>query len=435
MLSIWGKLERIYNSPWDSLDLLSKFWRICFALAIALRGVAFFDDLPELLQQAIRYSSFAVFVIFLIFLVYDLMRQFRSKLILLGKESEGLRRPSPSTKNLVEKIGDTDVVPIGSVIPVYEFPLLRGIGTSQGATPEEVKFKVEGSWSSENVQSELLQRAISDDWNETKFILKEIKPQLNDRKTTSLILQRSDWNTVIPYTRFVIENEGIRHKYSFLDSTKGLTPENCVIPSSFCLHGILSFADDSLLVMNRATHLEPYRSKQQESETKGNNFSFSFEEQMSELDVDSSEHWNTMESWTRRALCEEVFPLKTKYKVASEPSWNLINDYVQDCRIWAFLHEETTAGWGAMVHFRLNLPSGDFLKLYKNLQDFTGDSRDAEGRFFIMPREDASELVYSGKASAHTLANKSIKVPVSVEQLHGSSLCRILTFLRLVTPA
>jgi hypothetical protein len=435
MLEYWMKASRTCRAIKSSTALITRFWLGMYGIALFFGVTA--ASLPLLPDSWIQYFYIAALICMFVgslFMPWDVWRYFKAVNLNSLEEPERIRRPYPSTKSFSGQIADPDCTPVGGAIPVHGFRLMRGGGANQGVEPDKVIINKIGRWRSDSLPDELLQSSINDERNETKCVLSDIKPQLVDRMETSISLKESDWNTIIPYTRFALKNQTLRHKYSCVDKIAGLTPANCVIPSAFCLHGIVAFEDESILVMNRGAHLEEYRTEGQMQDAKNRHVSLSFEEQMKVDDFGTDKNWSTMEMWTRRALCEEIFPLKTKFQEDPELSWNLINDYVADRRIWSFIFEETIAGWAVVVYFKLRMTWREFLPIYKKLASFSKDSRDAEGNFVVLPREELISLIESGHGDAHTLAKITPVIPIYSNELHATSLFRALTYGRLVVP-
>jgi len=278
-----------------------------------------------------------------------------------------------------------------------------------------------GPYDLSKIPVEIAQQSATDSDNQVKYVLTNYEAFLNDRNNIVFSVHQTDWNSVINVVRFVRVDTSLRHKFAKEREWGALTPAKSRIPSIFCLHAVVSFEDDSLLVLKRDSSLEFSDGK----------LSLSFEEQLSDTDFKVGGDVDSVGWWVRRAICEEVFPLRSKFKEQPEQAWHLANDKVRDIKIWSLIFEEELAGWALTVHIRLDMPSGQFVSVYRQIQQFSGDTRDSEGDFALLGRAELRRLIQDGKATVQSLSAQKAW-HIGVEQLHPTALYRALTFDRLL---
>lgn len=434
LLAFINSALRTYRKLRKSDELPLLLSRALFALALAIGTIAqIFAVLPKWLATDMNWIAITCLCVAALTYTYLFYRHWKAPIFNADRLELGIRRPWQSTTAFSKLVGDTHQAPIGGVIPAVDFQMRAGVGVKQGLEPTEVKLSKLGQFDEMTLPEELRQSPIADKWNEKKYILGKMMPYVTDRADLELELIESDWNHVIPYTRFVVNSDAVRHKFSFFDPLRGMIPANNLVPSSLCLHVIASFEDNSVLAMNRSPGVEAYRNAERAVAAKGHNISISFEEQLSELDFPENRSKNSAEDWVRRALCEEVFPLRDKYRKDAKNSWNLINDYVSSMKVWGLIFEETVAGWSIMAHVRLSMPWQEFRSIYLNMAKFAEDVRDPEGNYLVIPAQEIHNLIQSGECHGHSLSNDAQKILLSTDSLHASSLCRAIYYDRLLS--
>lgn len=217
--------------------------------------------------------------------------------------------------------------------------------------------------------------------------------------------------------RLAESNESLRHEHGSVD------PNLNKFPNSLCLHAIVSFSDNAVLAMRRGPDL----AFEQQS------YSLSFEEQFSDSDIRLGGVNHAADCWTKRALCEEVFPLKRMYQADPTRAWQLVTDYVAERRFLSLLYEETLAGYALVAHYRQNIRSVDFLDLYTHIKSLAaGDSVDPEGVLLVVNRKELQSLIETGDCQAASLRDLAITYNVMNRKLHKSSLYRAFAYSALL---
>lgn len=319
------------------------------------------------------------------------------------------RRPYPAAAQMAHESGDPERVAVGGIIELFRYPQKKSFGLNAGAKPAEVSLNLLGDFSYLAILEQDRQVADHDPDNQPKYCLVGFRPPLQDRSRVQFNLRKTYWNDYIPYVRKAKQDEEFRKRLAALD------PASAKLPSSFCLHCIVSFNDGAVLLMKRNEHLEFESSK----------ISASFEEQLADYDI-SLGAANDADKWFRRAFCEEIMPLSHSYKEDPELSWNMVDNYVLDRRIWALAHEVEIAGYAIIGSIVLGLPSGQFKDLYLKVGNYSRDVRDPEGSFYLIPRDEVRRLINDGSCTVQSLTGQAY--PLLAEQLHFSSLYRLIVY-------
>jgi len=333
--------------------------------------------------------------------------------------SEDKLRPLESTKRLAAT-GGLENFTVGGAIEIFRFPLFWGGGTAQGAQPHEVHIRVETEpWSARELPEELHQTPLKDRHNRRKYSVTNVERHLEDRPGCTIFVRETDWNTWIPYKRLIERDENIRHAWFSIE------PSRNKLPNSAGLSGIVSFLDDVVLASRRSDDLEFAQGA----------YSISFEEQFSDFDLYHGGSLLAADFWMKRALCEEVFPLKKNYAADPLAAWAMVDNYLVDRRFLSMICEEPVAGYSMIAHYRLGISSGQFRDLYNHLKQVTkGDSVDPEGLPVFISAANLSCLVEQGYCSCTSASDQKTTFKINNQDLHFTSLYRAILYRALIGP-
>ncbi len=159
-------------------------------------------------------------------------------------------------------------------------------------------------------------------------------------------------------------------------------------------------------------------------------FSFSFEEQLDDLDFKSGDAY-AAEHWIQRAVCEEVFPLLGHYKVSPSVAWNQVNDYIDYMRFWSVFLEEEIGNFSLMAHIKLNVDSATYCKTYREMKA-NGGQRDREGSLFVLEGKAVAPLLQGKNTTVREILVDDIDnmsafgEHFQVQELHPTSRYRLL---------
>ena len=187
-------------------------------------------------------------------------------------------------------------------------------------------------------------------------------------------------------------------------------------PNILCLHVVCLTRDNDFLALDRSKGLHFF----------GGTLSISFEEQMAIKDFQSQRN-RAAEEWFRRAICEEIFPLR---RYASEPDtvWPMISSHVKSMRIWSGILEETLPNFALLGVCKLGLSASELADVQNDLLLDPKNEFDNEGKHFYMTKSQVEGLVLSGHATARWLRKKN-EPEVIVRSLHPTSMYRAATVL------
>lgn len=230
----------------------------------------------------------------------------------------------------------------------------------------------------------------------------------------NLTVHSTDYATVDSFGQIIRQNQEKRHMLA------SLYPEFHGIPNSLCLHFLVQLADGNILCMLRKENSDYARGK----------VSFTGEEQFSQEDMDAGPDF-AMNHWFRRAICEEIFPLRATDSGMLERNWAKISGVVTAMRIFSVFYEEEYANYSLLGFAKLDLDVDEFRNKVESLSRLYMNGRDKEGQYFLMDKAQAIGFIETGTASLQPLWGniEPIVLGDPKYQLHGSSRYRLLTFL------
>jgi len=350
--------------------------------------------------------------------IIDIAKRWKRLHFLIDASDTRVSRPAETTAQLSGVNPDIHHFTSGQAIEVAELTKTNG----EGISPKNFNITFQEGSISAHLPHAARCLPLSDHDNQHKFWLRDFVPPRMDNQIAALRLTKTNWNDVRPYSSRANDDVEYRHRYVICDTSQGLTPANCVLPSIFCLHVIISFSDNAVLALRR-------KGVSFETDT----YSISAEEQMAQHDVDHGGDSNIVEMWMRRTVCEEVFPLKDSYKSDPVETWYYVNDRVRSMELLSLIHEEKIGGWALVGHIRLTMESKEYPAHYMNMQKFRSDSHDIEGRQFCVDVKEINNLIHRGKAIGYSFQKSKNQWKFTVDELHPTALYRAIKYIRLIT--
>jgi hypothetical protein len=222
-----------------------------------------------------------------------------------------------------------------------------------------------------------------------------------------LEVSRTKWNVLRNVVPSIVANETLRHKLI------SIFPSDHKVPHSFCLHVVCLTSDNRFLALERSRNTWYHPGA----------FSVSFEEQLSYHDFEVKDCLPA-ESWFRRTLCEEVFPLVGPYDKKPEEIWAAVNQSVEFMRVWSCFLEEDTGNVSLMGVARLHLTVDELVQKCSKLENQFNSKRDDEGRLYFMDVGEVEGLILSGHSTATNLFGSRAERKI-IEKVHPTSLYRL----------
>lgn len=259
-------------------------------------------------------------------------------------------------------------------------------------------------------------KPIPDGANGNKFSL--ISSPVDYLDASSLLVLRvhkTDYYTVKRFNE-LIQNKETRFKLS------SIQPEEHRIPHSLCLHYLVQLSDGHIICLRRKANVDYAAEK----------ISITGEEQLSSDDMENVDPLHSMGHWFRRALCEEIFPLRATNKNQLEKNWQKIHPFVEALRVLSVFYEEKYANFSLFGFTRLSLDLEEYKEHFQKLAGNSLTGRDKEGQIFVLNKEEARKLITEGIATVQSLWGGGEHQQISDKHMHSSSRYRLLFFLQAV---
>lgn len=391
--------------------------------------------LPFLVGDSGQLDSFLLGALLALLVLVIILTVFSIVVLLQAWRSTHLARlpedryskPSKTAQLLVNRMGESpeDYKIVGGVVEIARHPFIVSDPGISGwdcmeTHNDEGGIRIEHDFGLPLAVDETLIAGIEapNGTNNKKYTLSETPVDYLDAASSlCLKLRSSDYYTVKKFAALIHgdSNTSVRH------SLASLLPEFQKIPGSLCLHFLLQLADGSLLCMLRRGNSDYSRGQ----------ISITGEEQFSKEDMDAGPD-HAMNHWFRRALCEEIFPLRATNSGMLERNWNEIKVFVQSMRVYSVFYEEEYANYSIYGYAKLDLDPTEFKIKFEELARTHASGRDKEGKYYLLSREQAINFAVNGKGTLSSVWGDDAAIEFGDEQLyrpHSTSRYRILTFL------
>lgn len=408
-----------YKKKYPNDDQLSEYILAAFP---SLRGVIGESD-PLVLWAIMALAvMLLVFVILILRVSIWAWRDTRPALMPDAK----FAFPAPNAKKLLETLRETpdDYKVVGGVIEIARHPFIVCEPTISGwnclaNTMDDVAVRVEHEFGQHfRIDQNLINKIKPPSGaNNTKYSL--IETPLDYLDTSSrlcLKVHSTDYSTVKRFGELVRgdQNTELRHKLG------SIFPEDQKIPNSLCLHFLVQLADGQILCMLR----------RKTSDYSQDQISISAEEQLAEIDMHAGPE-QAMNHWFRRALCEEIFPLRANDSGMLERHWKEVKSVVHAMRIFSVFYEEEYANYSLFGYIKLALDLEEYKEMFQTLARSYASGRDKEGSYFILSKHEAITFATTGRGKLRSIWSDSELIFGENESCrpHSSSRYRLLTFL------
>jgi hypothetical protein len=305
---------------------------------------------------------------------------------------------------------------VGQVIELKPHPYIRTLAQIYdiGWDPEQIKLKQKGDFNVEDILTQCSGLKEFDLPNGDKFCLYDTNYVTNDNPDlTYLELKHTDYFTLMSI------KENIQNSYDIRKKFGNLEPLENRIPHSLCLHYIVRYDDGNILCIKRDSKMEYFK----------NSWSFSGEEQLSKEDIE----YGDLLALFKRALCEEVYPLRGKLpeKARFEEKqkfdnykWSHIKEDVNSMLLWSIFLEERIYNFSLLGVIQLNISIRDFKDKYIKLIGTADGNRDNEGKLYYATKKEYEKLLSNGKCNVTGVFNNS-SVEIKDDELHPTSRYRL----------
>lgn len=334
--------------------------------------------------------------------------------------------PAPNAKQLLKKLGESpdDYKVVGGVIEIARHPFIVCEPAISGwdclpSAADAAEVRIEHEFGLDFAVDEALIKDVEppSGANNKKYSLIETPLDYLDASSRlCLKVHLTDYRTVKRFGEMVRgeQNTARRHDWG------SIFPEDQKIPNSLCLHFLVQLADGSVLCMLR----------RKTSDYSQDQISISAEEQFAEIDMHAGPE-QAMDHWFRRALCEEIFPLRANDSGMLERHWKEVKHVVHAMRIFSVFYEEEYANYSLFGYAKLDLDLQDYKEMFERLARSHASGRDKEGCYFVLSKREAIAFATTGKGLLDPIWSGASCVFGEDEAYrpHSSSRYRLLTFL------
>ena len=245
--------------------------------------------------------------------------------------------------------------------------------------------------------------------NGKKYSLVETSFVTSDSPHLALSTKSTDYFTIKSILPTLRCNPAIRAEFGDLNPTLNR------IPHSLCLHYLVRFANGDVLCMKRDSRAVYH----------GDRWSFSGEEQVSELDFESDTPCLTL---FQRTFCEEVLPLRENRPLVER--WREASPIIERMALWSVFLEEEIHNFSLLGFYQVNCDPEEFCAYHKDLVAKGVGTKDTEGKYYIARESDLIGLLVAGNCMVSPLFAATEKVEVLAQNLHPTSRYRVFRFLR-----
>lgn len=344
-----------------------------------------------------------------------------------NKTTDGLgisiySKPNPDTISFLNLANESAIeyTAIGSAIEIAKHPIVTADLGASGwdcLDSDSVKLLHDFGLPYTKHDSQLIKDIHQPDGNNgIKYSLIETPADyLDSSKKLVLRVHKTDYFTVQRFQKYIKDKSN-----RFLLGS--LQPELHKIPHSLCLHYLVQLNDGHILCIRRKPNVN-YESGQ---------ISISGEEQLSKDDFEGIRPDSSMGRWFKRALCEEIFPLRASNANEIEKNWQEISSFVDSLRVISVFYEENFANFSIFGFCRLNLNLDDYKTVFRDLTLISTNGRDKEGQLLALAKDEAKNLITNGTAKVKPVWGVPEEESINDGQLHSSSRYRLLSFLQAV---
>jgi hypothetical protein len=230
----------------------------------------------------------------------------------------------------------------------------------------------------------------------------------------------TDYYTQQSVYRVLPDNYELRNRFGSLD------PSVNRVPNALSLQAVVLFPNHEILCMFRRRGVDAQQAR----------WSFSFEEQLKDVDFEQMPICSAPEFLFRRAFVEEVYGCKSDSIVNIREAWQSIeNDHVVDTyRLLGLFYEVPVAHFQLLGVYRLNVTPSDLDSHHSLMKGRAWAGPDPEGTLFILERKEWERLLAFGYGTASGLygGSKRDHPLVRIEELHWTSLYRLWRVAKLL---
>lgn len=334
--------------------------------------------------------------------------------------------PVEDTLDLYYKERDSSDYPIGSVLEVIQPINLTKRLDRNGWAPEDICLRLAGNRIVDADLSQALEEKIAvlresgelKEPNNPKYCVLKFPDPFKDSLAKPVIdIGITNYFETAAASRLLFCDKTLRKSFV---STQ---PHRNRVPHAICLHALCEFSDRRILLSKRHKRAWYYPDA----------FSASFEEQLSEDDFEDGGE-NAVAKMVHRAICEELFPVANLYEESNVLGWNLINDYIEFCRVWSFFLEHEIGNFSVFGHVSLGIASHEYCGVFRLIKGVYQGKRDKEGRLFVLDFDKVKELLRGDRPLAQEILVDEVGDSNifgefrEVEELHPTSRYRLLTW-------
>lgn len=351
------------------------------------------------------------FAILLIAILYHAFRAEMSREV--TQDFQGLLEPDNHALSAVAAENKNFLV-VGQAIEIIPHPSLRTRASidEMGWDPSAVILNdLQIGFSAAGLLAEVGGYREFDPPNGIKYALADTSFNTVDSPVLRLDFSRTNYFTIKSVLPAIKEDPSLRARYLRLDPTLHQ------IPNSLSLHYIVRFADGRVLCMKRDRRAAYHPSL----------WSFSGEEQLSEVDFNSEE---PCASLFKRAFCEEVLALR--YNAPLTERWRIAQTMIRQMRLWSVFMEEGIGNYSVLGLFQTHSDTIESASEIQRILTTHLGSRDPEGELFTATTEMVQSLIRTGSCIAQSFFGDTSETIQSAD-LHPTSRYRIIRLLHAVS--
>lgn len=377
---------------------------------------------PHLASESAIVGYFSLLILLIAFLVafarivYLAVKNSR----LLGLPSSNLRRPTSEVakKLFREAESGEDYYAAGGAIEIGRHPhiytdlSISGWDVSQMGHSQLLIEHDLGM--SAQYDDALIERIPAPSGNDGKKFALIATPTdyIDSVEKVALQVRSTSFFQISKFLRLIHNDPGLKERLT------SIHPEEHKVPNSLCLHYVVQLADGNLLCLIRRPNTA-YAS---------GSVSLSGEEQLAQADIDAGPD-SAAVHWFRRAICEEIFPVRVDKEGGLQEAWSKIEEFVISTRILSVLYEHYCANYALVGFVRLNLDLYWFKVRYATLRRRNIAGRDKEGTLCVMPKTELIRYCETGACELFPIwGEKRIQVSDQGEsyRMHPTSRYRAL---------
>lgn len=312
---------------------------------------------------------------------------------IVGIADHDLRQPTPEVQQRIVAEGEseTDYFAVGGAIEIGRHPYICCDPSVSGWDVKTVDT------SQVLIEHDVGAKALYD----LSLVSDIPAPKGHNGKKYALIATPVDYLDASPKLSIQVRTTDYYTIQKFLALTQdpeikntlaSMRPEDSKVPNSLCLHYLVQLADGNILCSVRHANTD-YSQGQ---------VSLTGEEQLSEIDVNAGAS-GAASHWFKRALCEEIFPLRVEPNGGVQAAWEKVQDYVSAMRIYSLVYEEYCANFALVGYAQINLDLYWFKMKYSRLRQQNLSGRDKEGTLFVINKSELLAYFRTGQCTIHSV--------------------------------